>query len=106
MRHDHFSFLSFDFYILVFFCYQKYYACLPARYTTDKSGCYQDSDCSAIAELIVKRRTKQTLDLNKNEQVCLKPVNENGTHLIRIVTSKGQPILYVGSVKELMYSSK
>jgi len=66
----------------------KNYACLPARLVTDKTTCREASDCGS------------------NLSLCVKPVWDNSTKLIRIVFESEKPLLYVGSVKELIYSSK
>lgn len=39
-------------------------------------------------------------------KVCVRPAWDNSTKLLRIVHNKGPPILYVGSVQELLYSGK
>ena len=68
-------------------------ACLPARYVTDKRPCTQNSDCFTV--------------LSRHESSCVMPVWDNSTKLIRILLDKDKkPILYVGSIKELIYSSK
>ena len=55
---------------------------------TDKASCKEASDCES------------------NLSVCVKPVWDNSTKLVRIVFESEKPLLYVGSVKELIYSSK
>jgi hypothetical protein len=66
----------------------KYYACLPARLVTEKISCKFDLDC-----------------VNNKEEYCIKPVSSNDTKLVKISHDQGNPILYVGSIKELIYSS-
>lgn len=64
------------------------YACLPARVVTEKQICQENLECS-----------------DKNS-VCVKPVSDNTTKLIRIELEQNiPPILYVGSIKELLYTS-
>lgn len=67
---------------------------MPARYVTDKKACTQNSDC-----------TNNNI-FTQDEVSCVVPVWDNTTKLIRILHDKGQPVLYVGSLKELIYSSK
>lgn len=38
--------------------------------------------------------------------ICAKPIWDNSTKLIRIVFETEKPILYVGSIEELIYSRK
>ena len=60
---------------------------------TDKRPCNQKSDCFNL--------------LSKHEISCVMPEADNSTKLIRILHDQDKkPILYVGSIKELIYSSK
>ena len=66
---------------------------MPARYVTDKKSCTRNSDCTNNI-------------FTQDEVSCVVPVWENTTKLIRILHDKGPPVLYVGSLRELIYSSK
>ena len=72
----------------------KHHACLSARFVTDKRPCGQNSECFNV--------------LSKHESACVMPLSaDNSTKLIRILHDQDKkPILYVGSIKELIYSSK
>ena len=71
---------------------KQHYACLPARYVTDKQTCASNEECQFSG--------------SGSEFYCVQPVSDNSTKLIRILYNNGPPVLYVGSVKELIYSSK
>ncbi len=66
---------------------------MPARYVTDRKPCVKNSDCTNKI-------------FSQDESSCVAPVWDNTTRLIRILHDQGQPVLYVGSLKELIYSSK
>lgn len=70
---------------------QKHYSCLPARYVTEQKSCHDHYDCLHTDP--------------DSKTVCIKAVSDNSTRLIRITHDQGKPILYVGSIKELIYSS-
>ena len=70
---------------------QRHYACLPARSVTNKNSCESDINC---------------MSLIGSNGICVRPVGDNSTQLVRISHNKGEPVLYVGSVKELLQSSK
>lgn len=63
---------------------------MPARLITSKSICKENDDCN----------------LDKMNGICAKPIWDNSTKLIRIVFETEKPILYVGSIEELIYSRK
>jgi hypothetical protein len=50
-------------------------------------SCYTNSDCEISA------------------YSCLQPIGDNSTKLIKIDHNHGDPILFVGSLEELIYSS-
>jgi hypothetical protein len=74
---------------------KQHYGCLPARFSTenDKLPCKTNQDCNG-----------GILDSKRMKNVCIHPVWDNFTRLIRIEHSMGDSILYVGSTKELIYS--
>ncbi|CAF1538868.1 unnamed protein product, partial [Didymodactylos carnosus] len=60
--------------------------CLVARYVTDHPSCLFNSDCQGV----------------RPDSSCLHPFSaDNYTRLIRILHTKGPPILFVGDVHEL-----
>jgi S2P endopeptidase len=65
------------------------YSCLPARYVSNHNFCSsQTNGCL-------------------NDKTCAMPVSAtNQTKFLKIVKDIGKPILYVGSIRELQYSSK
>ena len=65
---------------------EKYFSCLPARYTIEQKTCLSHSDCRV------------------QSNVCIQPIS-NATMLIKISHNKGKPILFVGTVNEIIYSS-
>ena len=68
---------------------ERHYSCLPARYVTEKRPCLDSYECSNA----------------QSDSICIKPVSDNSTRLVKITHDKGNPVLYVGSIKELIYSS-
>ncbi len=66
---------------------KRHYACLSARIVTGKLPCKRDLKCDT-------------------ESVCVMPVSDNTTKLVKISHDSGTPVLYVGSISELIYSSK
>lgn len=81
----------------IFNKHKRHYACLPARYVTDKTTCFSGLECGP--------NVSQTDGQNGQETICVKPVSDNSTKLVKIVHDRGAPVLYVGSVDELIYSS-
>jgi len=69
---------------------KRHYACLPARFVTEKAACVEDAECG----------------IGTSDSVCAKPVSDNSTKLVKITHDSGSPVLYVGSISELIYSSK
>lgn len=69
---------------------KKHYACLPARFVTEKAACVEEAECG----------------IGTSNSVCAKPVSDNSTKLVKITHDSGSPVLYVGSISELIYSSK
>lgn len=68
----------------------NYFSCLPARYTTEKKTCVSLLECDSGISM---------------KAACVRPIANNVTMLTKISYDKGKPILYVGSVNEIIYSS-
>ncbi len=81
----------------------KHYGCLPARMSTEKSNepCGTNSDCNRVGDIENVLAKRPSL-----KRVCIHSVWDNKTRLIRIEQSLGDSVLYVGSVKELIYSGR
>lgn len=70
---------------------KRHFSCLPARHVTNKATCLSNIDCMKNADAKLK-------------VICVKPISDNSTKLVKIMHNEGGPVLYVGSINELIYS--